>query len=390
MPQQRGGYRIPEYKPFFGKMMQGVSQTFMGRQDRERTERIQAEKNKAAQAAWMGDPSAMASLQELDPELAMEVEGQRIEREAHEQQKKLAETGAKTKKAERFRTDLESSMQQLAQFPDFPSAQAFGQQTTDRMVEQYPEMWQQHGMPLEFDEEAFRQIKTRAGPQPLQEQPPAAPVRKTTMIEEVVDGETRRRLIHDDDGSPVIGPGGEEAVFGPEPTTADKPKAATGVQDKAAGFLYRMKEANKEFTRIEKEFPDFSPASKAELTQGFFQAAATTQMKQYRQAAQNWIRAKLRDESGAVIGEQEMIDDFETFFPVLGDGPTEIAQKKRARKSAEDALEIKAGVAWGKFDGSKDPGGSETNPLIATETDPDKRPPAGSWVEFPDGVVRQI
>jgi hypothetical protein len=39
------------------------------------------------------------------------------------------------------------------------------------------------------------------------------------------------------------------------------------------------------------------------------------EQQKYKQAADNWIRANLRKESGAVIGADEMAAEYATYFP---------------------------------------------------------------------------
>lgn len=65
---------------------------------------------------------------------------------------------------------------------------------------------------------------------------------------------------------------------------------------------------------------------------------ATPAQQQYLNAAQNWIRANLRKESGAVIGEQEMKDEYATYFPVPGDSKAVIKQKENLRKITTNAM----------------------------------------------------
>jgi len=74
--------------------------------------------------------------------------------------------------------------------------------------------------------------------------------------------------------------------------------------------------------------------------------AMTTEQQQYKQAADDWIRAKLRKESGAVIGEDEMRKEYETYFPQVGDLPEVIAQKAQARAIATNAMKTSAGRAY--------------------------------------------
>lgn len=64
-----------------------------------------------------------------------------------------------------------------------------------------------------------------------------------------------------------------------------------------------------------------------------------------RAAMVEWYREKLRNESGAVIGESEAFEESKRYFPVPGDRPETIEQKKEARRVAMEGLEIKAGRA---------------------------------------------
>ena len=67
--------------------------------------------------------------------------------------------------------------------------------------------------------------------------------------------------------------------------------------------------------------------------------------QQYRQAQEDWVRAKLRRESGAAIGVTEMADEIRNYFPQPGDGPDVIEQKARARATASEAMVRAAGRA---------------------------------------------
>ena len=66
-----------------------------------------------------------------------------------------------------------------------------------------------------------------------------------------------------------------------------------------------------------------------------------------------WLRAKLRDESGAVIGKGESSDEYQTYFPVMGDTAETIKQKALLRDVAEREMLLKAGKASSKLDAAK-------------------------------------
>ena len=142
-----------------------------------------------------------------------------------------------------------------------------------------------------------------------------------------------------------------------------KPKEFNGEQSKAAGFAHRMVQARGEMGRV-KHGPDgkqgseddFKPSNwleKSRAAIGNF--AASPEYQQYKQAQEDWVRAKLRKESGAVIGEEEMANEIKTYFPQFGDSDEVLAQKDRARKIAEDALIKESQGAYENMFGTPNP-----------------------------------
>jgi hypothetical protein len=77
---------------------------------------------------------------------------------------------------------------------------------------------------------------------------------------------------------------------------------------------------------------------------------SSTQQQLYRQAQENWVRANLRKESGAVIGADEMRDEIKTYFPQPGDKPEQISQKELARQVTQEAMKTAAGKSYTPFD----------------------------------------
>jgi hypothetical protein len=76
---------------------------------------------------------------------------------------------------------------------------------------------------------------------------------------------------------------------------------------------------------------------------------SSKQQQLYRNAQENWVRANLRKESGAVIGDPEMAKEIAVYFPQPGDAPETIAQKNLARQVTQDAMRRNAGVAYEPF-----------------------------------------
>ncbi len=69
--------------------------------------------------------------------------------------------------------------------------------------------------------------------------------------------------------------------------------------------------------------------------------------RQYYQAMQDWVTANLRKESGAVIGADEMENEFKKYFPMPGDDQATVAQKEQSRRIAEAGMRTAAGRAFG-------------------------------------------
>lgn len=61
--------------------------------------------------------------------------------------------------------------------------------------------------------------------------------------------------------------------------------------------------------------------------------------QKYKASASEWIRAKLRKESGAAIPPDEMKGEFETYFYVPGDTKETIERKRALRLRAEEAMQ---------------------------------------------------
>jgi hypothetical protein len=131
-------------------------------------------------------------------------------------------------------------------------------------------------------------------------------------------------------------------------------------QKLAAGFASRMEASNKILDQLEPAggLPTVgtSIAASIPFVGGYAQRKAmTSEQQRYKQAADNWIRANLRKESGAAIPPEEMALEYETYFPMPGDGPDVIAQKAEARKITTDAMKQNAGPVYRPTTGASRP-----------------------------------
>lgn len=130
----------------------------------------------------------------------------------------------------------------------------------------------------------------------------------------------------------------------------EKRLEGTEGQRSSAGYAERMVVAN----NIAQQLPasalptvGTAIAGGVPLIGGYVQRRVMTPDQQlYKQAADDWIRAKLRKESGAVIGDEEMAREYETYFPQPGDTNQVIKQKEQARNTATQAMIKNAGQVF--------------------------------------------
>lgn len=145
--------------------------------------------------------------------------------------------------------------------------------------------------------------------------------------------------------------------FAPIPVmdAAGKPLMGAGAkpsegESNAAGFAQRMERVDQILGGLTSQAAPgvlSSVAGSVPIVGPLLQRGAQSDVQQqYQQAAQDWIRAKLRKESGAAIGKEEMEQEYRTYFPQVGDSAAVLAQKEQARAVATDAMRRSAGKAY--------------------------------------------
>lgn len=137
------------------------------------------------------------------------------------------------------------------------------------------------------------------------------------------------------DGKPVAGKGAK-------PTEGERNSAA---------YAQRMVAANQILSQpeIARAAPGFGSAAAGAVPfvgESLRSMAQSPETQQYAQAARDWIRAKLRKESGAAIGVEEEANEFRTYFPQVGDSAAVIKQKAEARARANQGMIQAAGSAF--------------------------------------------
>jgi GH24 family phage-related lysozyme (muramidase) len=144
---------------------------------------------------------------------------------------------------------------------------------------------------------------------------------------------------------------------------------------KAANFGNMMAEAETALTGMAPKGPDGKPIlgpdgkplplenplgaggtlKESMLPEGAANAVRSPEYQNYRQAAMQWVRAKLRKESGAAISPSEFEGEFQTYFPQYGDDPGVRMQKQRAREQAQLGMIAESRGAYEQLFGQRKP-----------------------------------
>ena len=150
----------------------------------------------------------------------------------------------------------------------------------------------------------------------------------------------------------AIPPGGGDPQFlpgtAPPPATVPVPMPSA-TERTAANYSERMIAAEGRIGEFVPSIIDYSAGMNmlagGSLRGALANRAMTPAGRQYFQAASDWVRAKLRKESGAVIGEDEMAAEIKTYFPLPGDDAVTVENKKISRQQAMAGMQGEAGRA---------------------------------------------
>jgi len=149
------------------------------------------------------------------------------------------------------------------------------------------------------------------------------------------------------DGRTVLLPRSQAAGMSPPPP--NKEVVPTEGERTSANYLGRMQAAEERLGDYNPTIRDYTAANQL-MSGGAVRGSVANMIlsnegQQYYQAAADWVRAKLRKESGAVISPEEMAQEIKTYFPVPGDSQETIQQKKMARRQAMAGMQQMSGRA---------------------------------------------
>ena len=219
------------------------------------------------------------------------------------------------------------------------------------------------------------------------------PTDKTIDVPLGKDGSYVRYAINTDGSRTEIGKYNPPAPKAEKTPVVKKPESPSGEESSSAGYAFRMGEANKILTDFEsnkKGLPTYAPsiASGVPVIGDYLENVTQNEDQQlYRNAALAWVRAKLRDESGATIQDIESSNEYKTYFPVMGDTEAKIKQKAKLRKIAEAEMMLKAGKASTKLEETRKNYNAKQPIKIKTREDYNRLKSGDVYID-PNGVKR--
>ncbi len=113
---------------------------------------------------------------------------------------------------------------------------------------------------------------------------------------------------------------------------------------KNTGFLIRLNDANEVLNSLEGQGTRFGQQNADLIPLGLGNFLRDPEFQKFDQARRDFVNAVLRRESGAVISEQEFANADQQYFPVPGDSPEVIAQKRQNRINAIAGVRAGAGA----------------------------------------------
>jgi hypothetical protein len=147
-------------------------------------------------------------------------------------------------------------------------------------------------------------------------------------------------------------------------------KPLTEVQGNATNFAGRMTSAEAILDGLEAKGVNSGQLRTMAAGSAWTNFLASPEGQSYRQAAENWVTANLRKESGAAIGIQEMNKEIKKYFPIPGDSPATVEQKRQARAVAKEGMLVQAGPGAKQVPGIVQRGtGAPAQPTGAATTD---------------------
>jgi len=351
------------------------------------------EQNRLAGQAYMGDPRAMEELMQINPQMGAKILQETRKRKETEEQRTL-------EKRTLVKKEIDILSEQVAKFDTYEEAKKYADPIVSDILTRYPEVAPKAGIDAGFSKEGYEQARQIYGDgtggayigkgmeaqvsNMLTKGAEDPEFRNTPEYARAWQLASEPKVIRTPTGDILLRPE-LSAVFKPpgavktdkqqikeskdavkrdiEVIPGTKKELKTTADEKVStGYYNRMIEDEKNIEKL----GDFDSTGYWERFKGITNIGASPELQQYRQAADDWIRAKLRRESGAVIAEEEMEKEYEVYFPQIGDSQAVMDQKKAGRQKAVAAMKIAGGMELKKYLKN----GGEITPTGKTATNP--------------------
>lgn len=162
--------------------------------------------------------------------------------------------------------------------------------------------------------------------------------------------------------------GGSRRISLPDGTVIDLGPSFDGDLNESQAMLYgqRMKDANVILNTFEGQGTDIFQNVLNNVPWGLGRMAQTSEFKSFDDARRDFVNAVLRRESGAAIAPSEFESAARQYFPVVGDGPQQIEEKRRRRETATQLLIASAGPSGQQYLALLEAEQKKLNPLFGT------------------------
>ena len=145
---------------------------------------------------------------------------------------------------------------------------------------------------------------------------------------------------------------GNVTVGGVIPGTEKVKDPLTEGQKRQANFAIRMENALRQLEELEDS--GFNPVNLYDIAvnnlpfvpDAVERFLSSPKYKQYERAKLDFSTAQLRQETGAVINDSEIVWINKTYFPEFGDDPGTMLAKRQARRDAYAGMKGQAGKAY--------------------------------------------
>ena len=166
---------------------------------------------------------------------------------------------------------------------------------------------------------------------------------------------TPRILTQDEKNHATMGEmAGNVTVGGVIPGTEKVKDPLTEGQKRQANFAIRMENALRQLEDLEDS--GFNPVNLYDIAvnnlpfvpDAVERLLSSPKYKQYERAKLDFSTAQLRQETGAIINDSEIVWINKTYFPEFGDDPGTMLAKRQARRDAYAGMKGQAGKAYNR------------------------------------------